>query len=115
LIEAVVPSRNDGPEVGLCTGKDCRHADGYRTVQRELRSECTVLELPCLDVCRGVVVVVAPRSREPEVLERLNGRGLARELVDHVVNGVELTSRLRKRRLTGSARAKARRRVTRAL
>jgi hypothetical protein len=100
--------------VGLCTGKDCRRSDGFRTVQRELRRACTVLELPCLDVCDGVVVVIGPRSPEPEVIQHVNGRGLARDLVDHVANGSELTSRLRKRRVTGSARAKARRRIARA-
>jgi hypothetical protein len=39
---------------------------------------------------------------------------LALELVDHVTAGTELSGRLRKRVLTGSKRAKARRRITRA-
>jgi len=95
-----------GPEVGLCTGKDCRGADGYRTVERELRRSCAVLALPCLDVCDGVVVVLEPRSSKPTVLERVGNRGLALEVVDHVVAG---------ERLSGSKRAKARRRVERAL
>ena len=104
-----------GPEVGLCTGKDCRGADGYRTVERELRRSCAVLALPCLDVCDGVVVVLEPRSSRPTVLERVGSRGLALEVVDHVVAGEPLSGRLRKRRLSGSKRAKARRRVERAL
>jgi len=111
----VAASGDGGPVVGLCTGKDCRRADGFRTVQRELRRGCTVFELPCLDVCDGVVVVVEPRSPEPQVIERVNGRGLARDLVDHVANGAELVGRLRKRRLTGAALTRARRRITRAL
>lgn len=108
-------SRNGVPEVGLCSGKDCRRADGFRTVQRELQRGCTVLELPCLDVCEGVVAVVEPRSSEPQVIERVSGRGLARDLVDHVANGAQLTGRLRKRRVRGAAGARARRRITRAL
>ena len=108
-------SGNGGPEIGLCTGKDCRRSDGFRTVQRELRNACTVLELPCLDVCDGVVVVVEPRSAQPQVIHHVNGRGLARDLVDHVANGAELAGRLRKRRVTGAERAKARRRIARAL
>jgi hypothetical protein len=103
------------PEVGLCTGKDCRRSDGFRTVQRELGRACTVTELPCLDVCDGVVVVVRLRSPEPAVFERVNGRGLARDLIDHLVDGEELSGRLLRRRVTGSTRAKARRRITRAL
>ena len=107
--------RSGAPEVGLCTGKDCRHANGFRTVQRELGRACTVLELPCLDVCDGVVVVVEPRSSESVVLERVGNRALALEVVDHVIDGDPLSGRLRKRRLSGAKRAKARRRVERAL
>jgi hypothetical protein len=103
------------PEIGLCTGKDCRHADGFRTVQRELGRACTVLELPCLDVCDGVVVVIEPRSTAPIVIERVGNRALALEVVDHVLDGNPLSARLRKRRLSGPKRAKARRRVERAL
>jgi len=32
-------------QAGLCTGKDCRRSDGFRTVERELRRACTVAEL----------------------------------------------------------------------
>lgn len=107
--------RGGEPEIGLCTGKDCRRADGFRTVQRELARSCTVLELACLDVCDGVVVVLAPRSTDAVVVERVTNRALALEIVDHVVEGAQLSDRLRKRRVTGSHRAKARRRVERAL
>lgn len=102
------------PEVGLCTGKDCRRADGFRSVQRELLSACTVIELPCLDVCDGALVVLSPRA-EPVVIERVRSRALAREIVAHVVDDVPLSGHLRKRRLSGSKRAKAVRRVGRAL
>ncbi len=108
-------SNSGGPEVGLCTGKDCRGADGFRTVERELRRNCAVLQLPCLDVCDGVVVVIEPRSPKSTVLERIGSRGLALEVVDHVVSGEPLSGRLRKRRLSGAKRAKARGRVRRAL
>ncbi len=107
--------RSATPEIGLCTGKDCRHANGFRSVQRELARACTVLELPCLSVCDGVVVVIEPRSSEPVVLERVGNRALALEVIDHVIDGDALSGRLRKRRLSGSKRAKARRRVERAL
>lgn len=102
------------PVVGLCTGKDCRRADGFRTVQRELSSACTVYELPCLDVCDGAVVVLSLRD-EPVVIERVRNRAMALEIVDYVVSDAPLTTRLRKRRLGGAKRAKALRRVTRAV
>jgi hypothetical protein len=101
-------------DVGLCTGKDCRRADGFRTTERELRRGGELRELPCLDVCDGPVVVVGLRTDAPVVIERVNNRALALELVDHVTAGSQLSPRLRKRVLTGAKRAKARRRITRA-
>ncbi len=102
------------PEIGLCTGKDCRRSDGFRTVQRELGRVCTVTELPCLDVCDGAVVVLSPRD-EPVVIERVRNRAMALEIIDHVMSDAPLTTRLRKRRLSGTKRTKALRRVARAL
>jgi hypothetical protein len=101
-------------EIGLCTGKDCRKADGFRTVERELRRCGDVRELSCLDVCDGPVVVLDVRGETPVVIERVRNRALALELVDHVTTGSELSGRLRKRVLSGSKRAKARRRLSRA-
>jgi hypothetical protein len=103
-----------GSEVGLCTGKDCRKADGFRTVERELRRACEVRELSCLDVCDGPVVVLDVRSDAAVVIERVRNRALALELIAHATDGAELSSRVRKRVLTGSQRAKARRRISRA-
>jgi hypothetical protein len=100
-------------DVGLCTAKDCRKADGFRTTERELRRCGEVRELPCLDVCDGPVVVVGVRTDVPVVIERVNSRALALELVDHVTAGTQLSPRLRKRVLTGAKRAKARRRIIR--
>jgi len=100
-------------EVGFCTGKDCRKSDGFRTVERELRRSCGVRELPCLDVCDGPVVVLDVRGDAPVIVERVRNRALALELIEHVAVGVELSGRARKRVLTGSKRAKARRRIGR--
>ncbi len=101
-------------DIGLCTGKDCRKSDGFRTTERELRRCGEVRELPCLDVCDGPVVVLGVRSEAPVVIERVRNRALVLELVDHVTAGAQLSPRLRKRVLTGAKRAKARRRITRA-
>jgi hypothetical protein len=101
------------PEVGFCTGKDCRRADGFRTVERELRRACDVRTLSCLDVCDGPVVVLDVGGESPVVIERVRNRALALELVDHLTADGELSGRLRKRVLSGSKRAKARRRIAR--
>jgi hypothetical protein len=101
------------PEVGLCTGKDCRKSDGFRTVEREMSRACEVRELTCLDVCDGPVVVLDVRSDAPVVIERVRNRAVANELIAHVTNGAELSGRVRKRVLSGPKRAKARRRIAR--
>ena len=53
-------------------------------------------------------------AMHPVVIERVRNRAMVLELVAHVNDGDQLTARLRKRVLTGSKRAKARRRITRA-
>ncbi len=106
-------SRGTSPEVGFCTGKDCRKADGFRTVERELRQACTVREVSCLDVCDGPVVVIEPRGKAPVVIERVRSRAVVLELIDCITDGGEMSGRLRKRVLSGSKRAKARRRLAR--
>ncbi len=103
-----------GPDVGLCTGKDCRKADGFRTIERELRRACDVRELSCLDVCDGPVVVLDVRGEAPVVIERVRNRALALEVIAHVTDGDKLSGRVRKRVLSGSKRATARRRISRA-
>ena len=102
-------------EIGLCTAKDCRRADGFRLVERELRRAADVRELPCLDVCDGPVVVLDVHSETPVVIERVSNRALALELIAHATEGEAFSGRVRKRVLSGSKRSKARRRIARAL
>ena len=101
------------PDVGLCTGKDCRRGDGFRTIERELQSTGDVRELPCLDVCDGPVVVLHLRSDAPVVIERVRSRAVVLEVIAHITDDAELSGRVRRRVLSGSKRAKARRRISR--
>jgi hypothetical protein len=61
------------------------------------------------------VVVLEPRGDHAVVVERVRNRGLARELIAHAVDGEPLSARLRTRRLSGSQRSRARRRIARAV
>ena len=60
------------------------------------------------------MVVLGVRSDAPVVIERVRNRALTLELIEHVTEDAEMSGRLRKRVLTGSKRAKARRRIARA-
>jgi hypothetical protein len=101
------------PPVGLCVGKDCRRADAFRTVERELRASCDVADLSCLDVCDGPVVVLGVRTDTPVVIERVRSRAMVNDVIEHVTAGAELPGKVRKRIVSGSKRAKARRRIAR--
>ena len=100
--------------VGWCAGKDCRKCDGYREMRKELEAHCHVVELPCLDLCKGAVVVVDPHADKPLVFEKVRRKGL-HDLIAHVTQAAPLTKRLKSRRLSSADRAKAQRRIASAL
>lgn len=103
------------PELGWCTGKDCRKADGFAGLRRALEEHAELLELPCLDVCDGAVVVLEPRAEKPIVLRKVRTKKGLADLILHLTEGAPLSKRLLARRVKRNDRAKARRRVAKAL
>jgi hypothetical protein len=58
--------------VGLCAGRGCRKRCEFAKVQKALDRECDVLELKCIGLCDGpVVVVVHPGPDSPAVYSKL--------------------------------------------
>jgi len=103
------------PELGWCTGKDCRKVDGFADLRQALEPHAALVELPCLDVCDGAVVVLDPRADKPIVLRKLRTKKGLADLIAHVAEDAPLTKRLLARRIKRGDRAKARRRVAKAL
>jgi hypothetical protein len=107
-------SRPDQALVGWCVGKDCRR-DGAAATRRLLEQHCTIVELPCLDVCSGPIAVIDPTGDRPVVLRKVRSKKVVTDLVDHVVDAAPMSDRLRQRQVAGAKRDKARRRIARAL
>ncbi|MEL6431425.1 MAG: hypothetical protein AAFU73_23235 [Planctomycetota bacterium] len=102
------------PEVGLCVGKDCRKHGDFGPLRAELRASCDVLDLPCLDLCKGPVVVVDPRSDKACPYARLRKPKLQRDAAERAAGGAE-SDRLKKARVRGRKREKMLKRLRRAL
>jgi hypothetical protein len=99
----------------LCAGKDCRTRCEYRKVRTALDDHCTVIDIKCVGLCAGPVVVAHPTSDRPLVLAKLRTKRDRKQLVRLVVGddsgGGALTGRL----VTGGKQKKILRRVERAL
>ena len=90
--------------VAVCVGKDCRRSDGHGPLVDDLDAVGVVIEVRCLDHCRGPIVVLDPDDEKPVVLERIRSQKQRRDLVAVVDEGVPLSGRLRNRRVRGSNR-----------
>ncbi len=64
----------DQPLVAMCAGKDCRTRCEYEKLRAELDRHCELLELKCVDICSGPVVVVGPTSDTAVVLSKLRSK-----------------------------------------
>lgn len=78
-----------------------------------LDGHCTVVELKCVDICAGPVVVVHPDRKRPVVYAKLRTRQDRRAIID--VIGGSKTDRLDKRLVGGGRRTTAIRRIRRSL
>lgn len=101
------------PVVGWCTGKDCRAADRDGALRALASKRAQLVELRCLDLCDGAVVVGRPDGDEPVVFRKVRKRRVLRDVLDHLVDGAELTPAAAKRQVTGSKRKRAVRRIER--
>lgn len=71
----------DCPAVALCTGKDCRRRSEFRKVRDALAEHCTILELKCVGICSGPVVVAHPASDTPLVVSKLRSKKQRQQLL----------------------------------
>ena len=106
---------SDQPVVALCSGKDCRTRCEYRKVRAALDEHCTVIDLKCVGLCDGPVVVAHPTSDTPLVLSKLRTKRDRKQLVRLVAGDAELTGTLRGRVVSGGKQKKILRRVARTI
>lgn len=105
----------DRPPVVVCAGKDCRKRPEFGGLCDRLDAVATVEPVGCLGLCGSPVVVLDPHSPSPTVLDNVRKRKQHRDVVAVLVDGVDLSDRLRSRQVTGKQRASAIRRMRRRL
>ena len=101
--------------VGLCTGKHCRKREEFAALREAVIGWTSVIELPCLDICKGPVVLIEPSSEHAVVLARVRSGKELRDLGLVVAGRQPLSERLQRRRVVGAKRRSALRRASKAL
>jgi len=69
------------PVVALCAGKDCRSRCEFSTTRDALQAHCDVVEMRCVGICKGPIVVAHLDSAEPVVLARVRSKKQRKRLV----------------------------------
>ena len=90
----------DRPIVGLCAGKDCRKHCETIKVRKALDRDCVVVDLKCVGVCSGPVVVVDPASSKPAVYSKLRTKKQRSLLIDLISGDGRARKELADRRVT---------------
>jgi hypothetical protein len=99
------------PVVALCAGKDCRKRREYAKIRDVLGDRCTVVDVECLGICSGPVVVARPTSEAPLVLSKLRSKKLRKQLLRVVEDGRPTPPELARHGVSAGERRKAIRRV----
>ncbi len=105
----------DRPLVALCAGKDCRKRAEFPKMRAALAAQCDVVELSCVGICKGPVVVARPAGAAPIVLSKLRSKRHRRELLRMLVDGRQPGPELADRTVRGSKRTTTVRRMRRTL
>jgi hypothetical protein len=105
----------DQPLVAMCAGKDCRTRCEYGKVRAELDRHCELIDLKCVDICAGPVVVVRPTSDSPVVLSKLRSKQHRKHLLGMLSSDGAISKDLRGLAVGKKKREATLRRVRRAL
>lgn len=105
----------DRPVVAMCVGKDCRQRDEFAKIRDQLGVVCDVVELRCMGICSGPVVVTGAGSDTPQVYSKLRSKSQRRHVLEAVVEGRKPSKALRKRAVTGAKRRTTLRKLDRVL
>ncbi len=103
------------PLVAMCEGKDCRKRCGFDKLHDELVKRCDVVDLGCVGICSGPVVVVRPTADEPLVFSKLRKKQHRRDLVAVAVSNSKPSRELRSHSVSGSKRKATLKKVRRQL
>lgn len=109
------PVAAERPVVALCAGKDCKKRCEFAKMYDALDARCDVVELKCVGICSGPVVVAHAASDAPIVFSKVRTKQQRKQLLRIVVDGGSPSNELAKRVVTNGKRTATLRRVRRAL
>lgn len=99
--------------MALCAGKDCRKRCEFAKVRTTLRRAHDVVELSCVGICDGPVVVVRPDQNKPVVLSKLRTKRDREQLMTLIASGKTPSGALKSRVVSKSKRASTIKKVRR--
>ncbi|WP_394933469.1 hypothetical protein [uncultured Ilumatobacter sp.] len=88
------------PRVGMCVGKDCRKRCESAKVRTVLERGCDVVDLKCVGLCDGPVVVALIDSVKPAVYAKLRTKKQRSLLVAMISGDGRARKELAGRRVT---------------
>jgi hypothetical protein len=103
------------PIVALCAGGDCRKRCEFAKIRDALDAHCEIVELKCVGICSGPVVVTRPTSDRPVVYARLRTKKQRRQLLGVAVGLRSAPNALAKLEVSKGKQQKTLRQVNRAL
>jgi (2Fe-2S) ferredoxin len=87
---------SERPTIALCAGKDCRKRCEFSKIRVALDPHCDIVEVKCVGICNGPVVVVRPASKAPIVYARVRTKKQRQQLLRVVVDNSTPPSELAK-------------------
>lgn len=105
----------DRPVVALCAGKDCKKRCEFAKMHHALAKQCDVVELKCVGICSGPVVVAHADSDEPRVFAKMTTKKDRRDLLRVAVDGKNPSAQLTKREVKNGKKATTIRKLRRAV
>ncbi|MEL6894140.1 MAG: hypothetical protein AAFP84_21295 [Actinomycetota bacterium] len=99
----------------MCAGKDCRKLCEFAKMHDLLAARGDVLELKCVGICKGPVVVVNPTSKDAAVFAKVRSKKQRRSILQAAEGSPETPDALSSLRVSGKHRRSALKRVSRAL
>ena len=105
----------DRPIVAMCAGKDCRKRCEYSKMRRALEDGCTIIELKCVGICEGPVVVVCAGSDNAAVFAKVRSKKQRDDVVVSAMGRRRPSRKLAELEVSSKDRREALRKVRRAI
>lgn len=100
MARATLSAVAERPVVAMCAGKDCAKRCEFGKMRDALERDCDVVDLTCLGLCNGPVVVLHAGRKQRVVLSKLRSKQQRKFVVAAAAGDSQAQRRLSKRRVT---------------